>query len=208
VSPGRAGVRTIGLRDGPAAARLSLMNTLLAVLTGGGIAAAGSLLTGWQSNRFGRRRDEATRAHEQQMAREAVAQERLDRAYTELGIFLSHWAAWARSVHPFMGQGAPPDPMPDEEQWRIETLVKNHGSPEVRALLDQWTEIARKIENANEVIELADHARGPAPELDKEAQKERLALEDYRKQLQEAANRIHDRMSAELSGQAALPQPS
>jgi hypothetical protein len=202
------------------------MNTFLAVLAGGVLAAAGGLLSGWETYRFGRKRDEITHAHEQQMAREAhaheqqiarealghqqqmardaLAQERLDRAYTELGIFLSHWAAWARSVHPFMGQGAPPDPMPDEEQWRIETLVTNHGSAEVRRLLDKWGEQRMKIQEADIVITTAAQSRDPGV-LGEKADQEHEALLDYRSALHEAATAIRDQMRKELAGQ---PQPA
>jgi len=156
---GRAGVRTIGLLDRSAAVRLSPMNTFLAVLTGGGLAALGGLGSGWLNNWLGSKRDERARAHEQQMAREVLTQERLDRAYTEMGIYLSHHADWARSVQSFLGPVPTPDPMPPEERWRIETLVMKHGSLEVRRLLERWREQAQKIENADIVIRMAE---GPA----------------------------------------------
>ena len=53
------------------------------------------------------------------------------------------------------------------------------------------------------MIALADQARGPAPELEQEARQERLALEDYRKALYEAADDIRAQMNAELTGKAA-----
>lgn len=178
------------------------MNTLLAVLIGGGLSAAGGLLSGWRSYRFGSKRDQDAHAHERQMAQEARRQDRLEQAYTELGIYLSHHADWARSVHPFIGPVPPPDPMPPAERWRIETLVTNHGSPEVRGLLDRWAEIARKIDNADAVIRMAEQSREPGG-LAEEALRERLALEDHRKALYEAADDIRAQMSAELDGRAA-----
>jgi hypothetical protein len=93
--------------------------------------------------------------------------------------------------------------MPDEERWRIESLVKNHGSPQVPQLLERWGEIARKIDNADAVIRLAEGSRNVEPELDREALRERQALEDYRKALHEAADDVRCRMHAELDGQAA-----
>lgn len=180
------------------------MNTLLAVLTGGVLAAAGGLLSGWQSYRFGSKRDQRAHAHEQQMAREALGQERLDRAYTELGIYLSHHADWARSVHPIWGPVTAPDPMPDEERWRIETLVTNHGSPEVRRLLERWVEQRRKIENADAVIRMAEQARDPGG-LAEKADREHQALEEYRRAMHEAASAIRDRMRAELAGHTEAP---
>jgi hypothetical protein len=44
---------------------------------------------------------------------------------------------------------------------------------------------------------------GPAPELEQEAHKVRMALEDYRKALYEAAEDIRAQMNAELAGRAA-----
>ena len=176
------------------------MNTLLAVLIGGGLSAAGGLLGGWQSYRFGSKRDQITHAHEQQMAREALGQERLDRAYTELGIYLSHMAEWARSVHPFVGPVPAPDPMPDQDRWRIEALVTNHGSPEVRRLLDRWGEQRLKIQHADMVITMAEQSQSTG--LNEQARQERLALEDSRKAMYEAATAIRDQMRKELAGQA------
>jgi hypothetical protein len=180
------------------------MNTLLAVLTGGGLAAAGGLLSGWQSYRFGSKRDQITHAHEQQMAREALGQERLDRAYTELGIYLSRHADWARSVQPFYGSVPAPDPMPPQERWHIETVVTNHGSKEVRQLLERWRKQAQKIEDADAVIRMAEKARDPSG-LAEKADTEHQALEEYRRAMHEADEAIRDRMWAELAGQAEVP---
>jgi hypothetical protein len=177
------------------------MNTLVAVLTGGGIAAVGGLVTGWLNNWMGSKRDERAYARERQAAREALGQKRLDLAYTELGIYLSHEAAWARSVHPFIGPVPTPDPMPDEEQWRIETLVTNHGSPEVRRLLDQWGEQRMKIQEADIVITMARGSRDPGS-LGEKADQEHQALEDYRRALHEAATAIRDQMRKELASRA------
>jgi hypothetical protein len=177
------------------------MNTFLAVLTGGGLAAAGGLGSGWLNNWLGSKRDQRAHAHEQQMAREALTQERLDQAYTELGIYLSHYADWARSVRPFIGPVPAPDPMPPEERWRIETLVMNHGSPEVRQLLERWGEQAQKIENADIVIRMAEQSRDPG-KLAEDADREHMAMEEYRRAMHEADKAIRDRMWAELRGQA------
>jgi hypothetical protein len=175
------------------------MNTLLAVLTGGGLAALGGLGSGWLNNWLGSRRDEQAHAHEQQMAREARWQDRLERTYTELGIYLSHYADWAGSVQPMLGPVPAPDPMPPAEQWRIETLVMNHGSPMVRQLLERWREQAQKIENADIVIKMAERARDPGS-LDDEALRERQALDEYRKAMHAADEAIRSQMSDELAG--------
>jgi hypothetical protein len=66
-------------------------------------------------------------------------------------------------------------------QWRIQALVTGHGSPQVQRLLGAWAETAGKVENADQVMGLADRARGPAPGLEQEARQERRALEDRRK---------------------------
>jgi hypothetical protein len=179
------------------------MKTGMTLLTSGGLVALGTVLGSLLAVLIGVVRDKTRYTHEQVMAREARQQDRLERTYTELGIYLSRRADWARSVHPFLGPVPTPDPMTPGERWRIETIVTNHGSPEVRRLLGQWGEIARKIENADTVITLAEGSRSVDPELDKEALRERHALEDYRKTLDEAAADIRDRMHAELAGQAA-----
>ena len=76
----------------------------------------------------------------------------------------------------------------------------NHGSQEVRRLLERWREQVRKIENADGVIRLAEGARAEEPELDQEALRERQALEGYRTAMREAADAIRDQMRTELVG--------
>jgi hypothetical protein len=180
------------------------MNMIMAVMTGGGLVAAGTL-AGVLIDAV---RDKGRHRHEKELAREARRQDRLDEAYLALGIYLARHEDWARSVRPFWGKYPAPGPMPPDESWRIQALITNYGSPEVQRLLGQWTELARKIENADQVIGLADQARGPAPELEQEARQERLALESNRKALFEAADDIHAQMNAELAAQAELPTSS
>jgi len=175
------------------------MNVTMTLLTGGGPLALG----GFAVALLEARRDKSRYRHEKYLAREARRQDRLEQAYLELGIYLARHEDWARSVRPFWGQVPAPEPMPPGERWRIQTLVTNYGSAEVQRLLGRWTELARKIENADQVIALADQARGPAQELEQEARQERLALEDYRKALYEAADDVRAQMNAELTGKAA-----
>jgi len=173
------------------------VNTLLTLLTGGGLVAGSMLLSAWQTTRSASKRDLAAHTHELQMAQETRRQARLERAYNDLGMFLSWQAEWARSVHPFMGPVPVPEPFPPQECRRIEALVANYGSPQVRAPLDQCLDAAGKIGKADMVITMAEqHAQ-----LAAEAQKERLALEDHRKALRQAADRVYDQMKVELNEQ-------
>jgi hypothetical protein len=174
------------------------MNTFLSLLTGGGLAAVGGAVAAWITNWLGSKRDERAHAHERQMAQDALVQERLERTYTELGIYLARYADWARSIRPLWGPIPAPPPMPPEERWRIQTLVMNHGSPEVRRLLEQWGEQGKKIEDADATITSADSARGAEPELEEKARQERHALDGYKKVMQETADAIHEQMRAEL----------
>jgi hypothetical protein len=61
------------------------MNTYVTLLTGGGLIAAGAVVSGLLTNWLGSRRDKRGYEHEQKMAREARTQERLDQAYIALG---------------------------------------------------------------------------------------------------------------------------
>jgi hypothetical protein len=171
----------------------------MTLLTGGGLVVLG----GFADALINALRDKSRHRHEKGLAREARQQDRLEQAYLELGIYLARHGDWARSVRPFWGQPTAPDPMPPGERWRIQALVTGYGSPEVQRLLGAWAEVARKIENADQVIGLAGRARGPAPELEQEAHRERMALEDYRKALYEAAEDVRAQMNAELAGRAA-----
>jgi hypothetical protein len=181
------------------------MSTWLALIGGAALATGGGMVTGWQTNRLGMKRDKQEHEHQQQMARDALAQERLDRTYTELGVFLARRWDWARSVHPVIGPVPPPDPIQDEERWRIETLVKNHGSAEVQQLLDEWGKIVQKIENADAIIGLADKPHSPELGLAQNALREkRLIEEEYRPAMRKAAEAIRRQMNAELAGQTQV----
>jgi len=68
------------------------MSTLIALLTGGGLVAAGAVINGVVTGLLNSR-----------AAREARKQDRLDKAYIELGEYLSRFGDWARSVQPFWG---------------------------------------------------------------------------------------------------------
>jgi hypothetical protein len=168
------------------------MNTLLVVL-GGVIAAASGQLATWQNYRLSRRREAETRR-----------QDRLEETYTELGLYLSRLAAWSRSRQPLarLVHSAEPVPIPREERWRIETLVGNHGSAEVRQLLEAWMELFRKIERADAVLRTAEEALQESPSLAEEADKEGFAMRDYQKAVDQAAAAIREQMRMELHGQS------
>jgi hypothetical protein len=155
--------------------------------------------TGWLTNWLGSRRDKRRYKHEQAMTREARVQERLEQAYIALGEYLSRFEDWARSVYPFLGPVPAPEPLQPAERWRIEALVTAYGSEEVQRLLDRWGECAQRIENADVVIQMADKARGPSPELDQDALRERHALEDYRKAMRDAADAVRSQIKRELA---------
>ena len=85
------------------------------------------------------------------------------------------------------------------QRWHIEALVTAYGSEEVQRLLDRWAECARRIENADVVIRMADASRDPSPELDQDALREQHALEDYRKAMRDAADAIRNQIQRELA---------
>jgi len=179
------------------------MNTFLTLLTGGGFVAAGGVLNAWLTNSLGARRDKRRYDHDQQMTREARSQDRLDRAYIELGMYLSRYGDWARSVQPFWGAVPAPDPLPPGERWRIEALVTEYGSKEVWRLLEEWGEHAAKIDAADDIIRRAERSR--AADLDEEALRERQALDGYKAAMYTAADAIRDRMRRELAGEMRVP---
>jgi hypothetical protein len=175
------------------------MNVYLTLLTGGGLVAAGSVANGWLTNWLSSRRDKDRYEHEQAMAREARIQERLEQAYITLGEYLSRFEDWARSVHPFLGPVPAPEPLQPGERWHIQALVTSFGSEEVQRLLDRWGECAQRIENADAMIRMAEGARGPNPELDQDALREKHSLEDYRKAMRDAADAIRSQIQRELA---------
>jgi hypothetical protein len=163
--------------------------------------------------RLVQRRDEAVTANVQAQleaaGQEAQRQDRLNRAYTELGMYLSRHADWARSVQPFWGTVPPPDPLPPEDRWKVETLVTLYGSPDVRRLLDQWIELARKIDYADDIIRRVEQSRNPRADADGEAHREQLALPDYKAAMSVADEAIRIQMNRELAGERLhRPAPS
>jgi hypothetical protein len=179
------------------------MSTFLTLLTGGGLAAVGGLASGWVTNWHAAKRDQRKFAQDREMAREARNQDRLDQAYMELGKHLSRSADWARSMRPFRGSFPAPDPLPPEERYRIETVVFNHGSKEVRRLLNLWQEQAAKIRNADEVIGLSERSRDPDPdpEFVKEVDQEWSALDGYKEAMRTAELALRERMRRELASE-------
>jgi hypothetical protein len=171
---------------------MTVVNTLLAVLTGGGLAVVGTVLTGLLTNWLNGRH-----------AREVRRQDRLDQAYIELGQHLSHHEDWAKSVQPYWGSPAAPDPLTPQERWRIETVVLAYGSEKVRDLLDQWFKQARKIKEADDLISSVEKSHGPSAEIVQQADQEKLSLLDYKAAMQQADLAIRDQMRRELAGKSS-----
>ena len=154
------------------------VNTFLALLTGGGIAAAGGLLSGWLNNWLGGKRDQRTQDHDQELAREARRQARLEQTYMDLGMYLSRHDDWVRSVRPYKRSYPAPPPVAAEERWRVLTAVKMYGSDEVQRLLDVWGRESGSLQHADEVISRAENAAGSDPELERAAEAERCEIEE------------------------------
>jgi hypothetical protein len=177
------------------------MTTFLALLTGGGLAAIGGLLSGLVANWLGERRDQRKYEHERVMALEARRQQRLEQAYVELLGYLAHHAAWARSVQALFDVKAP-DPLADENVKRIEALVTAYGSDEVRQLLVQWIERGGKLAQASAVINTERESANPSQELQDEAHRELRAIPSYRDAILDVDSAIRERVRRELTGEA------
>jgi hypothetical protein len=163
------------------------MSMLIALLTGGGLVAAGAVINGVVTGILNGR-----------AARETRRQDRLDQAYIELGQYLSHYWDWARSVQPFWGPVPPPDAMLPQERWHVEALVRAYGSQEVRDLLEEWQVQARKIELADDIIRRVEQSPNPSAEADQQALREKRALLDYKEAMQHADEAIRAQMRREL----------
>jgi hypothetical protein len=175
------------------------MTTFLAILTGGGLALLGGLLSGLLTNWLGDKRDQRKYEHERAMAMDARRQERLEQAYIELLAYLPHQAAWARPVRPFRGT-VQADPMSFKEVKRIEALVEAHGSEEVRRLLQQWRECWQKIDDEVAAIGLKEKPT-PGQELEDEARLMLLGKSGYLEAMMDAAEAVRERVRQELAGE-------
>jgi hypothetical protein len=177
------------------------MTTFLAILTGGGLAALGGLLSGWVTNWLGDKRDQRKYEHEQAMAAEARRQERLEQAYIELLAYLAHHAGWARSVRPMVAVKAP-DPLTDENVQRVEALVTAYGSEEVRQLLDEWFQRVAGLAAATATVAEAEEWNKPSEQLDAGTRKVLAAIPDYKQAVFDADSAIRKRVRQELAGEA------
>jgi hypothetical protein len=177
------------------------MTTFLAILTGGGLAALGGLLSGLVTNWLGDKRDRRKYEHERAMALEARRQERLEQSYIELLGFLSHYAEWMGSPMRLLGQRVPlPGPPPREELNRVMVLLEAYGSQEVRRLLGEWRSCAEKLQSVDAGL--------PLIPLDDEADAEEEVWERDPKVIAaqweatlKADRAIRDRIRQELAGE-------
>ena len=176
------------------------MTTFLAILTGGGLAVVGGLLSGLLTNWLGGKRDQRRYEHERAMAVEARRQGRLEQAYIELLDYLAHHAAWAQSVRPFLGAPPAPDPLPLPDLTRVGALVEAHGSPEVRRLMREWRERAGRIADADATIGMMEKNNNPSQEMENEARRMHLAIGGYRDAMFDAAEAIREQVRQELAG--------
>jgi hypothetical protein len=185
----------------PTGETLLSAKTVLVLLTGGGLAAVGGLVSGWLTNWPGTKRDERRYNHEQEQARLARLQERLEQAYIELLTFLSHYSQWAESVRPVIGPVQRPDPVPQEERWRMEALLTAYGSDEIRLLLQQWGECATKIHDVDEMMRLEEKSRNPGQKFSDRVIDEQQALAVYKTAMIQVDEAIRVRVRRELAGE-------
>jgi hypothetical protein len=178
------------------------MTTFLAILTGGGLAALGGVLSGWITNWLGEKRDQRKYQHERAMAIDGRRQERLERAYLELLSYLSYHAEWARAMRPFMGPVKKPDPLPPEDVRRVEALVDAYGSPKVRGLLDEWRDYVGHLADADVTIAMVERSPNPSKDLDDDAMNEHRRIPSYRQAIFDAAEAIREQVRRELAGEA------
>jgi hypothetical protein len=174
------------------------MTTFLALLTGGGLAVLGGLLSGWLNNRLGEKRDQRKYEHERAMALETRRQQRLEQAYLELLGYLSYHAEWARSVGAVQG----PDPLPREDIRRIQALIEAYGSPKVRGLLQVWRECVADLALAGVTSGTVEESPDPSQELDDDARDELGRIPSYRRAIFQTAEAIREQVRRELAGEA------
>jgi hypothetical protein len=177
------------------------MTTFLAILTGGGLAALGGLVSGLLTNWLGDKRDHRKYAHERVMALEARRQQRLEQAYVELLDHLARHDEWARAVRPFVGPVPTPEPLRPEETRRVEALVAAYGSDRVRDLLDEWWKPAVNIRQVDLLLRSLEESKSPSKQLDDEVMQEQAALPKYKEAMLQAHESIRERVRQELAGE-------
>jgi hypothetical protein len=178
------------------------MNAFLTLLTGGGLAALGGLLSSLATGRREAKRDERKYTHEQAMAREARLQVRREKAYLDLLTYMALVEDWAASVRPFWGEPPAPESMTDEQHWRIDALIRANGSPEVLRLTREFNAVIHRIRAADETIAVVERSKNPSRQADDEAKREHKAMLGYREDLWKVHEAICEQVRLELRGEA------
>src|SRR5450631_4205469 len=116
---------------------------LTSIVAGAVVGAAGLIVGG-----LGGRWD---RGNARQMAAHARTQDRLERTYDELIVYLDRQRNTANHIRPFMvWPGMREDrPITEDELERVRANVIAHASTEVWALLDEFNKVMLRIENAD-----------------------------------------------------------
>jgi hypothetical protein len=139
------------------------------------------------------------------IAREERQQRRLEAAYQELLVFLSHRYAWVLTVYPLWsaegGYTMPPMPeLPDKA--KSEALLTAYWSPRVQQLMGPWQAALSAVHDAGMVIsmEKAAEDRGQESSLAGQAAEARKNLDGFRSDVWDADVRIREQVRLELLG--------
>ncbi|WP_157748297.1 hypothetical protein [Micromonospora echinaurantiaca] len=188
------------------------MNTIMALLTGGGLAALGGLVSGLVSNWLGRRRDERRYEHEAEqterrhehewrMSYEQRRQERIVRTYEEVMDLVGRVDLWVTFTRQFFQMAGDPKPeLPTiEEQARVQALLDVHGSPVVRERYRDWRSAVQELNLADQELRAAERTedRGRSSAIDSADIWKRIGA-DIKPRVEERRQRLAASISEEL----------
>lgn len=175
------------------------MTTIMAILTGGGLAVVGGLFSGLLTNWLGDKRDQRKYEHERTMAGEARRQDRLERAYLEMLAYVAHHWTLAMSIQPFRLVVKPPESLPPDTDRRVWALVEAYGSSEVRGLFGEWITRSQELAEADVLLREVEESNDPS--LDDSAMREK-AVTACRDAMFNAGYAIEEQVRRELAGHA------
>jgi hypothetical protein len=119
---------------------------LASVISAGAVALAAVIATAWTAHL-----DRVATRKEAQTSRR---QDRLERTYIELATYVHHKRMQAEAVRPFMTFKDQPEvePVTQAEVDRARSLAMTIASPEVRAIIDEFSAALGEITDANATL--------------------------------------------------------
>ncbi len=149
----------------------------------------------WLSSHQGRKHAERVAEQAAVSQKDRSREERRATAYLDVLTSVNNATFTINSLTALMKTGGEPEPDPlptQSDQAVLKAKVTAHGSPEARAIFDEWYELARTVMNLHTVLRMDVGLDASRADLWKQQ-------EAGRKSLNEAVKRLNDQVSSDLT---------